>query len=219
MSYVFEGEITSSFSNSIITDTNISTPATISGTIIYDTDVNNNAGSSLLGSRYNLISVDLTITSQTDVELTISSDKAGMNLSLFNTGIYIPSIDITNSSSLDINWSGGGLGLNTSSYIPNRLKIILAPQTGVLLPTEEVVLSPNPISGGIEFALNQNTVKGKMTSIEVVEGNKSKAKSSNSDSSSSGALSLFTSMFLLLFLTAAVFFRRSRAQACKPLEL
>ena len=200
MSYVFEGEVTSSFSSSIIADTNISEPATISGIVTYDTNANGIAPS-VLGSMYRLISVELTITSQTDVKLTLSSDNATISMRLFGSGVYIPTIDITNSDSINTNWAGGGLGTNTSSYIPDRLKIIFSAQTGLELPNEAEILSPNPFDGGIEIFINGHSVEGKSTSIEVIEGNKSKAKSSDSSDdseSSGGAFSPITGLLLLL---------------------
>jgi len=212
MSYIFEGEVTSSFRSSIIADTNIDLPAIISGKVVYDTDAN--GASSALGSIFKLISVELVITSQTDVELTLSSNDAFIAMRLFGVGIFIPTIDITESSSINTNWGGGGLGNNYLSYNGDSIKMIFVPQTDSLLPTEAEVLSPNPINGGIEFVINGASIKGKMTSLEIVEGNKSKAKSASSssdDSSSGGSLSPLVFAFMMMFFAALLIRRNYRA--------
>lgn len=207
MSYVFEGDVTSSFSSSIIADTNISEPATISGVVTYDTDENGTTPT-ILGAAYKLISVELTVTSQTDVELTLSSDKSSIAMRLFNVGIYVPTISVAASSSIDTRWGGGGLGADTSSYIPSDITIIFPPQEGTSLPTEAEVLS-STILNSVEFKLNDRKIESNITSIEIVEGKKSTPQSSteSSDSKSSGGA---LSSLILLLLSSLLLVRVAR---------
>lgn len=207
MSYVINGEVTTIGSSSIISDTNIAEPASIRGTIVYDT--NERGSDSFSGSRYSLVSLNLIIESQTDVTLNVVTNNSYITYFSFGQPTSIPSVDTASSDDIQIKWSGSGLGSNTTDYSPKSIKIILPSQVGVLLPQEEIELSASLSTNAIQLYLEDATIYANITSLKVVSGNQIDSSSGSSSSTGGGgAMDLRYLIFILSLIIGSIFIRR-----------